>query len=413
VNLRIRRRTYWELAHRERLDQLADELLRFARAPDRAVVDAALREMAAGLARSPFWVARLSAAGLAPGDLQSVGDLEEFPLLDRAGYAAAWEELPVLGVDDVVVVKSSGTTGDPVHVIREPFEQIHMWGVLGFWLAQLGLSLPPRPRVVLLDALPSGLEYSVRARVVGDGRGALHRISLMRPRPRERLERAAPAVVFADPAGIHWWIAERPRIAPRLVLTSAQRFSPAQRRAFAQISPAPVLNYYATTETGPLAWECLREPERFHVLAPEIWIESVDGELVVTRLRPTQVPLLRYRTGDRGAVVEERCPCGFSGWSVVGLDGRRACFFVRPDGAPVDAWQLAWLFKQVALDRFRLEQVARDRFVLQAAFTPDEPRLLASLKEAFGRLGWPACEIERAGPPDTSGGKPEPFRCSI
>lgn len=405
----VRRRTAWERGHRPRLESVTAALLASSRGPDLAQLEGHLRERAADLRGSPYWVRRLRDAGLAPGDLQTFADLDAFPLLDRRELAVAWAELPLLGVDDVVVVKSSGSTGDPVHVVREPFEQIHMWAVLEFWLAHLGLVLPARPRVVLLDSLPSALEYSVRVRALGDGQGALHRISLARPRARERLERVSPSVVFGDPAGLHWWIGAAPQISPRLVLTSATHFSAAQRAAFAQVSPAPVLNYYATTETGPLAWECLVAPGRFHILTPDVWLESVAGELVVTRLRPTLVPLLRYRTGDAGTVVDEpRCACGHSGWTLLGLDGRRACTFVRPDGTPVDAWQLAWVFKQVPLDRFRLEQVARDRFLLHAAPT-DEVRLETILREALFRLGWPTCEIARTGPPPL-GDKPEPFR---
>jgi phenylacetate-CoA ligase len=411
--LRIKRRTAWELAHRPRLDEIGAGLRRLAAQADedaaRQELDRALRAAVAVLPRSPYYAACLRQHGVAVGDLRGLADLTALPMLDRAAYRSAWDALPTGDLAGAVVVKSSGSTGEPVSVVREPFEQLHMWGVLGFWLTQLGLTLPPRPRIVLLDPLPSALEYSVRVRVVGDGRGALHRLSLLHPRVRERLERADPAVIFGDPVGLHWWGRVRPRARPKLLLTSAQHFAPTDRAVISD----PVVNYYATTETGPLAWECLTTAGVFHVLAPDVWLESVAGELVVTRLRPTVVPLLRYRTGDRGHVARHACPCGFHGWSIHGLDGRHACAFVRPDGASVDAWQLAALFKQVALDAFQLEQTARDRFVLRALPFADEPRLLADLDEALRRLGWTARTIARAPVAPPVGAKPEPFRRSF
>src|SRR6185503_5752966 len=101
---------------------------------------------------------------------------------------------------------------------------------------------------------------------------------------------------------------------------------------------APIINYYATTELGPIAWECLREPGRFHILHPDVFVESLEGELVVTRLRDSVLPLLRYRTGDRGQVVDEACACGLRGPSILGFLGREPCWFVRPDVERVDAW---------------------------------------------------------------------------
>ncbi len=366
----------------------------------RATIAARLPTLAARLWRSPYGRATLHAVGLSPRDLEACTDpdaLAAFPTLDRATLAAHADELAAFADGDgAVIVKSSGTTGDPVRVVKDHWDSLVMWAALDHWLGVLGVLLPARPRVVLLDALPGGLEYSVRLRLVGDGRGALHRVSTGGARAAARLARVQPAVLFSDPDGLHWLAGggAAPVPAPRLVLTSAQRFAPAQRAAFAAAIPGvPVINYYATTETGPIAWECLAAPERFHVLAPEVWVESLEGELVVTRLRDSVLPLLRYRTGDAGDVEREAargCACGFHGWSIVGFGGRRACWFVTPGGRSVDAWSLAWLFKHHPLRGFRLLQVAPASFELtlddDASATP---ALLAQLRDALVVQGWP------------------------
>lgn len=396
-----------------------DLLLRLARmepAAARAAADGALEPLRSALARSPFWRERLRAAGLAPGDLRTLADLAHFPVLDRATLAERWADLPVLAPDDpasaeAVVVLSSGTTGDPVRVLRDRYDCLHMWAVLRFWLRALELELPPRPRIVLLCSLPGGLEYSVRLPLLGDG--ALHRLSLHRPRARERLRRAAPAVIFTDPEGLHWLAANADACAPRLLLTSASRFGEAQREMVRRALPAPVLNYYSTTETGALAWECLRAPGRFHVLLPDVWVEAPAGRLLATRLRPSALPLLRYDTGDAGTVVEGECACGHRGPSITGFEGRRACAFRRADGGTVDAWQLAWLFKHHALRSFRLTQLAPERFLLELEGSPAGARaaLAHELGQALRRLGFGRPEVEvRGGLSPDAGPKPDPFR---
>ncbi len=312
---------------------------------------------------------------------------------------------------ELVVVQSSGTTGEPVKVVRDGYDCLHMWAALRFWLRRLRLELPERPRVVLFCALPGGLEYSVRLPCFE--RGALHRISAVKPKPFERLARVKPSVLFSDPAGLHA-LADRSReVAPRLVLTSAQHFSPIQRRALANAFDAPVLNYYATTETGPIAWECLEHLERFHVMAPDVHVESERGELRVTRLRPSVLPLLRYAPGDRGEVVDEACSCGFVGRSIVHFGGRRACVFVTPNGNEVDAWSLAFVFKHHPLDAFRLTQESAEHFSLELVGLPEieRARLIERLRAAMQHLGWERFHLSTrdVGRATLQLVKPEPF----
>lgn len=382
-----------------------------------AELTARLRALADTLVGSAYYRDALQARGLSPRDLRTLEDLPHFPILERRTLVERGEELLTLRADDpraaeLVLVRSSGSTGAPVSVPRTRYELVHMWAVLRFWLDWLGLPLPRRPRVVLLDGLPGGLEYSVRLPLLEEG--ALHRLSLRRPRLLERLRRARPAVVFSDPEGLHWLADQAPARGPQplLLLSSASQLAPELRARLALSQHAPLLDYYATTETGPIAWDCLRQPGRFHLLLPDVWVESQQGELLVTRLRASVWPLLRYRTGDRGQVEREDCACGYVGFSIVGLEGRRACHFVRPDGARVDAWQLAWLFKQHPLRGFRLAQTGPADFALavRAPERPDLDVLAQQTRAALQALGWPRATVVaswRAGADEQ--GKPEPF----
>jgi phenylacetate-CoA ligase len=389
----------------------AAELACFARLPEdeaRAELDGRLRELLARLWRTPHYRRELQARAIGPGDAMGLADLRHLPPLERATLRDSGSDLADVEAPeafDLGRVRSSGSTGEPVQVLKDGYDTLHMWAVLRFWLEWLEIGLPPRPRVVLLDALPGGLEYSARVPLLG--RGALHRISTVRPCPLERLRRVAPAVLFSDPEGLHWLLAQDDPPRPRLLLTSAQRFAPAQRAALAQRTAAPVLDYYSTTETGPIAWACLRTPEIFHVLAPDVWVESEQGELLITRLRPSVLPLLRYRTGDTGTVERDACACGFRGWTIVGFRGRHACELHTPEGREVDAWQLAWVFKHAPLRSFRLTQDGPDGFLLELA-EPAGDDLLERLRGCLEVLGFPAPLI-RTAPLQETAAKARPF----
>src|SRR6185503_9413810 len=309
--LRIRRRTGWQRRYAERAERSLGELVRQA--------PLSFEPLRRALYGSPYYVERLRAAGLSPRDLSGVADLPHFPLLDRDTLQRERLRLPALDLDspealEAVFVQSSGSGGDPVDVLKDPYDCLHMWSVLRFFVKRLGVTLPPRPRVVLLCSLSNGIEYSLRLPLFRNG--ALHRISLAREQPLERLRRARPDVLFSDPAGLHWLAAQADAPRPRLILSSAQYFSPEQRQRLARVQEAPVVNYYASSDAGPIAWECPAEPGRFHLLLPDVWVEEVEGELVLTRLRESVLPLLRYRTGDRGRVTDGDCRCGRRGRSI-------------------------------------------------------------------------------------------------
>jgi phenylacetate-CoA ligase len=417
----IRRDTSTQRPHIPWADGIASGLAHLASLADEArareVLEARLEGLRAALLASPYYIRTLQEAGLHPGDLQRLEDLAHFPPLERTALAAHWDAVPTLPAGDAecVVVKSSGSTGDPVRVVRDRRDCLHMWAVLRFLVSRAGAVLPPRPRVVLLDALPGGLEYSVRLPIFHGG--ALHRICALRADARERLCRVRPAVLFSDPEGLRWLVQQQGVPPPRLILTSAQHLPAELRAALARTVPTPVLNYYATTETGPLAWECLRDggPGRFHVFAPDVWLEPGGDAVVVTRLRPSVLPLLRYLPGDAGTVRRDACACGFHGWTLEGFGGRGACHFLTPSGRSVDAWALAWVFKHHALRAFRLTQVEHSRFVLElaGATQADVPPLCERLGAALRNLGWeaPGLDVRQVEPGGlVTGTKPQPFR---
>ncbi len=92
--------------------------------------------------------------------------------------------------------------------------------------------------------------------------------------------------------------------APRLLLTSAQHLSAELRTALGRrcrrLRSSTTTRRRRRARWPGSAWS--DAPGRFHVLAPDVWLEPDGDEVVVTRLRPSVLPLLRYRPGDTGTV---------------------------------------------------------------------------------------------------------------
>jgi phenylacetate-CoA ligase len=97
------------------------------------------------------------------------------------------------------------------------------------------------------------------------------------------------------------------------------------------------VNFYGLSEMcGPgVATECLTVRAGLHVNEDHFIVEVIDpadgsrltpgaeGELVFTTLTKEALPLIRYRTGDLGAVSQEACPCGRTTARLTRLSGRR------------------------------------------------------------------------------------------
>jgi phenylacetate-CoA ligase len=353
-----------------------------------AELNAALPWLTGALWRSPYYLRTLKPLALSPSDLRSIDDLSHFPTLDRRTLAAHWRDLTSESTDpgsEWVVVNSSGSTGRPVKVLRTRYDCIHMWAVLRFWCDRLGVVLPPNPRVALLCALPGGLEYEAKVPVFHNG--TLTRISTIQPNPTQRLENLAPHIVFSDPAGLHWLAGTRPSIRPLLLLSSAQHLADSLRADIRSHYTAFILDYYALTEVGAVAWKC--PSDQLHVLSPDVLVESDQGELVVTRLRPGPFPILRFRTGDQGEVAFESCGCGITGSTIKGLKGRRFCQWSTPDGGTVDAWSVVSLFKHHRLDDFRLTHRGKSTFHLELAADAVDSALVQKLSTALQLMGFP------------------------
>ena len=110
----------------------------------------------------------------------------------------------------------------------------------------------------------------------------------------------------------------------RYVHLGAQPWSEDFRRRMEQAWGATLLDGYGNNECGcGVASECL-EQNGLHVSEADYWLEVVDtktgeavpdgqdGELLITTLSRRGMPLVRYRTGDWGRLLERdgRCGCG-------------------------------------------------------------------------------------------------------
>jgi phenylacetate-CoA ligase len=191
-----------------------------------------------------------------------------------------------------------------------------------------------------------------------------------------------------------------PKLPMRVAITNAEPLFRHQREVIEEAFDCPVRETYGNTETVSAASEC--EFGRLH-LWPEVGCTEVlendqllpngtPGDLVCTGLLNADMPLIRYRLGDRGAVDPDTsiCLCGRSLPTLASLEGRTDDLLYTADGRIVG--RLDPVFKgklpihgaqiiQERLDRLRV------RYVPTPAFTPEAGRSIVDrLQDRMGRV---------------------------
>jgi phenylacetate-CoA ligase len=191
---------------------------------------------------------------------------------------------------------------------------------------------------------------------------------------------------------------------PRAVFCTAMEVTDHCLQLAAQAFRAPAVDVYVTNEFGVLAWSCPVRRDLLHLNDDRFVVEVVGsdgqpvphgtmGELIVTSLGLTAMPLIRYRMGDVAAVVPERCECGRGLGLLTRVQGRTAHAIRRADGGLITTPLVTGLFGRAQAYEWvrgfqvREEPGRRLRFLIDVRRPPSEDQrsaLTLSVESAVG-----------------------------
>jgi phenylacetate-CoA ligase len=176
----------------------------------------------------------------------------------------------------------------------------------------------------------------------------------------------------------------------RALFVGGDPLSPAKRVRIEKIWGAPVVEEYGATETGSLAGQCpyghlhlWADRAIFEVLAHGRLGPAGRGQLVVTPLYRTAMPLLRYNTEDEVEVSLGDCPCGWA-LPTVRILGRTA--FAAGELTQVGVEELVFGLPAEYGVLFWRARPDGDRLTMQIEVAPEHaPAAAAALAEAVGK----------------------------
>jgi phenylacetate-CoA ligase len=200
------------------------------------------------------------------------------------------------------------------------------------------------------------------------------------------------------------------RVAPRLVFTSAEVLGPGSRKLIQSVFGAEVFDYYACYEFGLLGWEC-RDHAGYHRNVDSVVMEFLQegepvtagerGEIVCTGLANRVLPLIRYKMGDIGGPLEERCSCGVTLPRMRILEGRADDFLTAIDGKLVSPTVFfPYPFEEAdfrGIAQFRIIQEMQDKLVIVIALRDGfqcEEAVLRNAERRIQQLLGEAMQVE-------------------
>jgi len=351
-----------------------------------------------------------AAVGMAPGNVQSLGDLAKLPLLTKPLIRANVDRLKADDAGKLMRYNTGGSSGEPLvfymgadrvsHDVAAKWRATRWWGVdigdpeIVVWGSPIELGAQDRlrqlrDRVLRTELLP-----------------AFDMSETNLDRFIERIKAKRPKMLFGYPSALAYIARHAERrnervdgLGIKVAFVTSESLYDHQRRQIEKTFGCRVANGYGGRDAGFIAHEC---PEgSLHITAEDLIVELIDadgrvvpagepGEIVVTHLATRDFPFLRYRTGDVGVLGNRACACGRGLPTLSEVKGRSTDFVVAMDGTVLHGLALIYVVRDLpGIRTFAIVQESLER--TRVSIVPEggfDERARTTIREGIkARLG--------------------------
>ena len=344
--------------------------------------------------RSILYGARL------PKDLELPRDWSKVPTICREDLATQLTDIVPMDADleRLIAYDTSGTTGHAVDVPTHPETLASAHALAEIALDAYGIEPDFGPHRAACLTICAQQSTYIFANVFSVwNQAGFAKVNLRegdwaggKEAARTFCEELNPFMITTDPVALSQMMVWDIPVKPEAIFSTAVALSPALKEEAVRHFGCPVIDWYSVTETGPIAFSA-PDGRGMLTMAPDLYVEVVDeegqpvadgawGEIVVTGGRNPYLPLLRYRTGDRGRM---------EGGRLLEFEGRKAVYFRAADGSVVNPVDIARVLRaRCPFVQHEFVQYADDSCELIVRPIPglavNQSLMVGLLKEVFG-----------------------------
>jgi len=389
--------------------------------------DKAVRKAVSYAYRAPLYHKKYREAGIKPEDIHGMEDIKKLPLITKEDLINGFPDdiIPVgYNKEKAYVVGTSGSSGRPMQMFKD-IEYIMIEALAGVRLLKAYGMHWRKSRITNIGdfSVPKTTdEECLRKGLMGnlspifslnnyqnlytgeEAKVLMEKMNSFRP---ELLIAYTSVLVGLATLKIKG-MGENVR--PKYIVSSGEVLDEYTRKYIEDAFNTKVLNLYATTEGGTIAFECTRG--NLHINSDFVHVEVLDkegnevgddefGSIVITRLFPGGTPIVRY-TGlnDIVSVSNKKCDCGMHTPLLKNLEGRKKDAIILPDGrifppatVPMPLAEAAEKLNTKQIRRFQFLQKNIDEIEIRVEIEerergkPVEPeKLLEEIRKNYEKL---------------------------
>ncbi len=305
----------------------------------------------------PLYHDKYRKAEVHPDDIKSLEDINKLPTVSKNDFKKYYPDGIVsskINKNKLIEVSTSGTTGKSLTIYVDMFDIVV--GLFGYIrsLNEHGINWRKDRLTIIADFQPHTVES-----------GYIHRG--LQPRfssnllfkniqwlntndPSEKvikeIDKFKPDFIggYTGMLGHLALLKEKgygKNISPRVMASTGGSINKSLRNLIEKTFNVPVFESYASTESGPIAFQC--KNGGYHVLSDFVYLEYLKngdpvkseeaGKLVLTKLYGHGTPIIRYDAiNDIVSPLYEKCDCGFGGEQIKKIYGRDDLSFYTVDG---------------------------------------------------------------------------------
>lgn len=318
-------------------------------------------------------------ARIKPDDIKSLQDLQKIPLTTKNDVQSRYLDFISYGTDlrSCVISRTTGSTGTPLKVAKDKEAVHYSAGLRHYAFFECGLQ--PYDKFVEIVASEPIKAYA-KKEFYRCGLLGVERISIFNSTETtlKMLSQSRPDAIYTFPSVISCLLSELKKnnsgIRLKLVFSQGETLSHKCRRLARLVLGIEINDTYGSAEFSRLAFEC-NEHTGLHMITDCAAMEFLkdeenvnlgeEGEIVVTGLYNYAMPLIRFRLGDVGIPLSDKCSCGRSWPLIKSIEGRTDDFLVLPSGDVISPRSINVIDYIDGINHYQIIQEEKDRFLVK------------------------------------------------
>ena len=316
----------------------------------------------------PYYKDAFNALKLRPSDIEKPQDFTRLPILTKESIQNKGVLLQAENYSGMNTSsnETGGSTGEPIRFVfpRDSYE----WRMAAAMRSNKWTGWEPGKNTTLIWGSPVTKRHPFIHAKIG-----LHHFLMRRQYinafhlSEQQLKSQIEKINEFEPEFIESYVSSLYKIAkyiyennikcvrPKAIITSAEMLYPHQRELIEKIFESRIFNRYGCSEVMLIAAECERH-DGMHLNVDNLYIEFLkdnkavkpgeSGEIVLTDLNNYGMPFIRYKVGDIGIPLADRCGCGRGLPLMENIEGRSVDILLTSDGHFIQPQMFCFLFNE-------------------------------------------------------------------